>query len=234
MRYVSPKTIEQQDMQAIHRIRTRLIAERTCLTNQIRGLLAEYGIVVSQGVSKIRKALPDILEDAENELSHFGRKFFSELHQQIIEIDAKIKDYNKKLEVLFQSNNACQKIAEIEGIGIISATALVSTIGDPGVFKNGRHFSAFLGLVPRQASSGNKERLLGISKRGDKYIRALLIQGAHSVVKCVDSKEDRRSQWIKNLKERIGTNKTAVALANKNARIVWALLAKDKAYKKAV
>jgi transposase len=104
-------------------------------------------------------------------------------------------------------------------------------IGDPGVFKNGRHFSAFLGLVP---TSGNKERLLGIIKRGDKYIRALLIQGAHSVVKCVDSKEDRRSQWIKNLKEQIGTNKTDVALANKNPGIFWALLAKDKAYKKPV
>ena len=233
MRYVSAKTIEQQDMQAIHRIRSRLIAERTCLVNQIRGLLAEYGIVVSQGLSKIRKALPEILEDAENELSHLGRQLFFDLYEQMGELTQKIEDYDKKLEAVFKSNDACQKISHIEGIGIISATALVSAIGDPKVFKNGRHFSAFLGLVPRQSSSGNKEKLLGISKRGDRYIRALLIQGAHTVLRWVGSKEDRRSQWIKNLKERIGTNKAAVAIANKNARIVWALLAKNQCYEKA-
>ncbi len=234
MRYVSPKTIEQQDLQVIHRVRSRLIEERTALVNQTRGLLAEYGIVVPQGIEKIRKALPDILEDAENELSHLGRQLFFDLYEQFCEQDKKIKAYDKKLEIVFKSNELCQRVSEIEGIGVVSATAIVSAIGDPTVFKNGRHFSAFLGLVPRQSSSGNKQRLLGISRRGDTYIRTLLVHGARAVVKCVGSKEDRRSRWIRDLKERIGANKTAVAVANKNARIIWALLAKDKRYEKAL
>jgi transposase len=232
MRYVSPKSVEQEDIQAVHRIRSRLVAERTALVNQIRGLLAEFGIVVPQGISKIRKALPEILEDAENELSHYGRQIFSALYEEIHEKDNRIKIYNIKLEALFKSNESCKRIGEIEGIGVIVATAIVSAIGDPNVFKNGRHFSAFLGLVPRQSSSGNKQRLFGISKRGDTYIRTLLIHGARSVVKCIGSKEDRRSCWIRGLKERGGSNMAAVAVANKNARIIWSLLAKNEQYRK--
>lgn len=232
MRYVSPKSIEQQDLQAVHRIRSRLVEERTALINQIRGLLEEYGIIISQGISRVRKELPEILENAENELSHFGRELFSDLYEQVVELEKKVEKYNVKLESIFSSNESCQRISKIEGIGVISATAVVATIGDPKVFKNGRHFSAFLGLVPRQSSSGGKEKLLGISKRGDTYLRTLLIHGARSVVKSVDSKEDPRSQWIKNLKERRGANRTAVALANKNARIIWSLLAKGEQYRK--
>jgi transposase len=232
MRFVSPKTVEQEDIQMVHRVRSRLIQERTALVNQIRGLLAEYGIVVPKGINKIRKALPGILEDAKNELSHSGRLIFNDLYEEIEEKDKKIKKYDMKLEVIFKTNEACQKIEKIEGIGIIAATAIVATIGDPKVFKNGRHFAAFLGLVPRQCSSGNKQRLLGISKRGDIYIRTLLIHGGRSVVRCVDNKEDPRSKWIKNIKERRGTNKAAVALANKNARIIWAVLAKNEQYRK--
>jgi len=233
MRYVSPKSIEQQDLQAVHRIRTRLVEERTALINQIRGLLAEYGVVVPKGINQIRKKLPEILEDAENELSHLGRELFFDLYQEISEIDEKIEKYSVKLGSIFASNELCQRISKIEGIGIISATAVIAAIGDPKTFKNGRHFSAFLGLVPRQSSSGNKQKLLGISKRGDAYVRTLLIHGARSVVRTVGSREDSRSQWIRNLKERRGANKTAVALANKNARIIWALLAKEKHYEKA-
>lgn len=233
MRYVSPKTIEQEDIQALHRIRSRLIQERTALVNQVRGLLAEYGIIVPKGVSKIRKELPGILEDAENELSHAGRRLFADLYEEIGEKDKKIKAYDIKVEAVFKSNAACQKISEVEGVGTMSATAIVAAIGDPSIFKNGRHFAAFLGLVPRQHSSGNKERLLGISKRGDTYIRTLLIQGARCVVRYIGTKEDRRSQWIRELKERRGSNRAAVAVANKNARIIWALLAKEKAYEKA-
>jgi transposase len=232
MRYVSPKSVEQEDIQAVHRVRSRLITERTALINQIRGLLAEYGIVVSKGINKIRKALPGILEDAENELSYAGRQIFSDLYTEIEEKDKRIQIYNIKLEEIFKSNESCKKIEKIEGIGPIVATAIVAAIGDPKTFKNGRHFSAFLGLVPRQSSSGDKQRLLGISKRGDTYIRSLLIHGARSVVKAIGSKEDRRSCWIRELKERRGANRTAVAVANKNARIIWSVLAKDEQYRK--
>lgn len=233
MRYVSPKNVEQEDIQALHRVRSRLIQERTALSNQIRGLLAEYGIIVPQGIQRIRKALPEILEDAENELSHSSRQLFSDLYEEICEKDKQIKKYDLKMEQIFKQNAHCQKISKIEGIGVITATTIVAAIGDPKIFKNGRHFSAFLGLVPRQSSSGNKQRLLGISKRGDTYIRTLLIHGARSTIKHVGTKEDGKSKWLKALKERRGTNIASVALANKNARVVWALLAKDGCYEKA-
>lgn len=233
MRFVSPKTVEQEDMQMLHRVRDRLVQERTALINQIRGLLAEYGIVVSKGIYNIRKLLPEILEDAENDLSHSGRQIFAELYEEIAEKDRRIKIYDIRLEEVFKTNKECQKISKVEGIGPISATAIVATMGDPSVFKNGRHFSAFLGLVPRQSSSGSKQKLLGISKRGDTYIRTLLVHGGRSIVHRTGSKEDRRSKWIRRLKERRGANIAAIAVANKNARIVWALLAKDRSYEKA-
>lgn len=233
MRYVSPKTVEQEDIQALHRIRSRLVQERTALINQIRGLLTEYGIIVPKGINKIKKALPEILEDAENELSHASRELFNNLYEEISEKDQKIKKYDLKMETLFKANDSCQKIADIEGIGVITATAIVAAIGDPKVFKNGRHFSAFLGLVPKQYSSGNKQKLLAISKRGDTYIRTLLIHGGRTVVRHVGSKEDRKSRWIRDLKERRGKNIAAVAVANKNARVIWALLIKGDRYEKA-
>lgn len=233
MRFVSPNTVEQQDIQSVHRIRTRLVAERTALVNQIRGLLAEYGVIVSQGIEKIRKALPEILEDAENELTQDSRALFFELHTELMEKDQKIVIYDKKMEVIFKSNKDCQKIAKIEGIGVITATAIVGAIGDPKVFKNGRHFAAYLGLVPKQSSSGGKERLLGISKRGDTYLRTLLIHGGRSVVKYAKGKEDRRSVWVNRIKTHRGSNCAATAVANKNARIIWALLAKNEEYRKA-
>lgn len=235
MRFVSPKSIEQEDIQAVHRVRSRLIQERTALINQIRGLLIEYGIAIPQGANKIRKALPEILEDAENELSHLTRILFSELYEELLEKNRKITMYDQKIESIFKSNSMCQKISKIEGVGPMTATAIVATMGDPKIFKNGRHFASYLGLVPRQFSSGNKERLLGISKRGDVYTRTLLIHGGRSVVRQVGrDKEDARSRWICSLKERRGSNRAAVAVANKNARIIWALLAKNEEYKKAV
>lgn len=233
MRYVSPKSIEQEDIQSIHRVRSRLVSERTALVNQVRGLLAEYGITVAKGISKIRQTLPEILEDAENELSHAGRKLFADLYEEIHERDKRIKSYDEKIEEIFKSNESCQKISKIEGIGLVTATAIVAAIGDPKAFKNGRHFSAFLGLVPGQSSSGNKQRLLGISRRGDTYIRTLLVHGGRSVVMRVNTTDDDyKSKWIRALKERRGANRAAVGVANKNARIIWAMLAKGKSYSK--
>jgi len=234
MRFVSPKSIEQEDIQAIHRVRSRLIEGRTALINQIRGLLAEYGIIIAQGANHVREELPFILEDSENELSVLSRELFNNLHEELLAQDKLIKIWDAKIDRIFKSNSACQKIAKIEGIGPITATAIIATIGDPKTFKNGRHFSAFLGLVPKQNSSGNKERLLGISKRGDSYIRTLLIHGGRSVVRCVGTKDDNRSNWVRNIKERRGGNRAAVAVANKNARIIWAVLSKGEQYRKAV
>ncbi len=190
--------------------------------------MIEYGIVIPQGIHKARKMLPNILEDGKNELTPLSRKFLSDLYEQIAYKDNKIKEYEELLKMVFQSNKDCQKIAKIEGIGLLTATAIVADIGDTKVFKNGRHLAAFLGLVSRQHSSGNKERILGISKRGDTYLRTLLIHGARSALLRVSNKTDRKSSWLKSIMERRGANIAAVALANKNARMIWALLTKKQ------
>lgn len=233
MRYVSIKTVEQQDIQSIHRIRSRLVHDRTALANQIRGLLAEYGISIAQGISQVRRALPLILEDAENELTGLTRELLADLQEEMVALDKRIKAYDIRIEHVFKTNPECQRIGAIEGIGPIAATALVAAIGNVHEFKNGRHLSAWLGLVPKQHSSGGKSTLLGISKRGDTYLRTLLIHGARTVIKHSARKTDRRSQWIQAKQARSGVNKTSVALANKNARVIWALLAHEEAYKKA-
>jgi transposase len=232
MRFVSIKSVANQDIQSLHRIRANLMQARTALVNQIRGLLAEYGIVIPKQIQNLRNKLPEILEDGENELSFLIREEFNLLYQDLVNLDTRIDSYDAKLMEICNNNKDCQKILQIEGVGFVTATAIVAAMGDPKTFKNGREFSAWLGLVPRQSSSGGKDKLLGISKRGDKYIRCLLIHGARATVFRVAKKEDQRSLWIKQLKERRGMNKTCVAVANKNARIIWALLSKDEDYKK--
>ena len=234
MYFVPIKTVEQQDIQNTHRIRERLMKNRTALCNQIRGLFGEYGIVVAQGVAKLRQQIPMILEDAENSLTPTARESFSELYEELIELEKRINVHDKKIAVIFKENKICQRISKIEGVGPLTATAILMVLSDPTLFKNGRHFAAFLGLVPRQHSSGGKEKLGGISKRGNTYLRTLLIHGGRSVILKVDKKSDSRSMWIKDLKERRGINRTSVAIANKNARIIWALVANDEDYKKAV
>jgi len=233
MRFVPIKKIEQQDIQSLHRIRSNLIQSRTAAVNQLRGLLAEYGIVIPKQVQNVRNHIPAILEDAENELSLFMRTEFQKLYDNIVALDKNIEESDKLIKNIFNNNEQCKRIAEIEGVGFLTATAIVAAIADPKLFKSGRELSAWLGLVPRQHSSGGSQRLLGISKRGDKYLRTLLIHGARSVVCRVENKEDARSMWIKNIKKQRGMNKACVALANKNARIIWALLSKNETYKKA-
>jgi len=234
MRFVPVKNVEQQDIQNIHRVRQRLLTERTALSNQIRGLLAEYGVAIAKGFSTLRKRLPEILEDAENELTPYTRELIFELQEEFIALDKRVSVYDAKLKHLFTENKDCQRIAKIEGIGPIVATAVLSRLGSPKQFKNGRHFAAFLGLVPRQVSSGGKEKLLGISKRGDVYLRTLLIHGARSALMVVDKKTDSRSLWLQEMKKRCGINRTSVALANKNARIIWSMMAHQQEYCSAV
>lgn len=230
MRFCSVKTEEQQDMQSVHRIRSMLVQQRTALANQIRGLLAEYGIISAQGISNVRKMLQDVLGNNSNNISPLMLGCFAELKISLEELDKKIVSYDSKIASLFESNETCKRLEKIPGIGVLGATILASLLGNGSAFKNGRHFSAFLGLVPKQHSSGGKEVLLGISKGGDTYTRTLLIHGARSVAIWADKKSDRLSSWVNNLKAKSGTNKTAVALANKMARIAWAVVHENKEY----
>lgn len=233
MRFVEPKTKEQQDIQSLHRIRQRLISDRTARANQLRGLLAEYGIIVPKGISRLRKALPFILEDAENGLSPLARELFGDLYQQLLELDTKVAAYDRKLKQIFMASPVCRRLAKVEGVGPLTATALIAAAGNGKSFNNGRQMAAWLGLVPRQYSSGNKQRLLGITKRGDSYLRTLLIHGARSAVLAAQKKQDGRSRWLNALRERRNKNIAAVALANKNARVLWALLTSEEEYRAA-
>ena len=232
--FVPIKGVAQQDIQNIHRVRQRLLTQRTALSNQIRGLLAEYGIVIAKGFSTLKKRLPQILEDAENELTADSREVFFELQEEFMALDKRVLLYDHKLKQLFKTNKNCQRIANIEGIGPIVATAILSRLVNPRQFKNGRHFSAFLGLVPGHVSSGGKRQLLGISKRGDVYVRTMLIHGARSAVIAASKKTDSRSLWLQEIEARRGINRASVALANKNARIIWSLVAHQQEYQAAM
>ncbi len=230
MRFCEVKTEEQQDIQSIHRIRSLLIQQRTALANQIRGLLAEYGIVIPKGTSYIRSGLPMILGNNPNNMGELMLGCLMELYERFKYLDERIAFYDKKIEILFKSNEPCQRLEKIPGIGALGATILASILGNGAGFKNGRHFAAFLGLVPKQHSSGGKERLLGISKGGDTYVRYLLIHGARAVLLWSSKKTDKQSMWIKNLIARRGYNKAAVALANKIARTAWAIIHEGSNY----
>lgn len=233
MRYVSPKNLEQQDIQSLHRVRERYIVNRTALANQIRGLLMEYGVVIPKGIDHVRRQLPQLLEATKTELTITMKELISDLYDELCHLDECIKKYDKKLKKIFNENEICQRLSSIEGMGVISTTALVASVGDPNVFRNGRQMSAWIGVVPKQYSSGNQERLLGISKRGDIYLRKVMIHGARSVVYRAKHKTDKRSHWINSVRHRRGTNKACVALVNKNIRIAWALMMKEEVYQKA-
>ena len=230
MRFVPVKDVAQQDIQALHRVRERLVTARTALVNEMRGLLAEYGIVLPQGLAKFRQALMSTLEAEHTQLTPLGQELFHKLFGELGKLDAELAYYQDKLEALAQAHPVCQRLLTIPGIGPLTATALIAAVGDAGVFKNGRQFAAWFGLVPKQYSTGGQTRLLGISKRGDSYIRKLLIHGARATLRWARTKADRRSQWIRGLLDRRGWNRTAVAVANKKARIVWTLLSRGGIY----
>jgi transposase len=231
MRFVAVKQVEQQDVQSLLRIREGYIETRTKVVNQMRGLLAEYGVVIPLGVAKLRKILPSLFErTTENGLTLLMKQMLETQYNFLLIVDEQIEMCDIQLLALSKKHETCQRLMGIEGIGIITALALYACVGNGEGFKNGRHFAAFLGLVPRQHSSGGKDRLLGISKRGDDFVRRMLIHGARSVVLWSSKKQDPRSRWINQLKERRGMNKTCVAVANKNARIVMAMLMKNEIY----
>jgi len=227
MRFAPSKTVEQQDIQSLHRIRSQLVARRTAQANQIRGLLMEYGIIIPKGISYVRKEIPGILENAENELTLLFRALLKDLYDEMVHLDERVERLEDELKITCRNNADCQRLLTIPGIGLLSATALIAAIGDIRVFKNGRELAAWLGLVPRQHSTGGKPTLLGISKRGDAYLRTLLIHGGRAIVRVADKYQDKRSEWIGKLEQRRGHNITAVAVA---ARIAWALLTRQSHY----
>lgn len=230
MSFVPIKTVEQQDIQALHRIRSELVRQRTAKVNQIRGLATEYGLVAPQQIGSLRKSIPLWLEDGENELSDLFRGVLQQLSDQLNYLDEQLGTFENKIKTLAKESKAAIRLQTLPGVGPLTATALIAAIGDGKQFKNGRYLAAWLGLTPRQHSSGGRDTLLGISKAGDSYLRTLLVHGARSVISNAKNKSDRISQWVQKLAESRHHNVVTIALANKNARIAWALLTKEQMY----
>lgn len=230
MRFVPVKNPEQQAILSIHRARQGFVKARTAQANQIRGLLSEFGIVIPQGIRSIEVRIPEILEDGENGLPGAMRNLIDRLAANLKEMDRQVDELEGQIQRWHRENEASRKLAEIPGIGPITASAIVATVGDAKEFRNGRQMAAWMGLVPGQNSSGGKQNLLGISKRGDTYLRTLLIHGARSVIRVAESKAEPDS-WIRKLMTRRNKNVAAVALANKNARVIWALLVKERMFR---
>lgn len=226
MRFVRIKSIEQQNIQNIHSIRQRLVGNRTALANQIRGILTEYGIVIPQGILHIGKQISEIINREAAEVSSLIKTLLQDLYEEFHKLDLKIKQMDRCIQQISRKSDVCQRLEKLKGIGPITSTALIGAIGDAKEFKNGRHLSAWLGLVPKQHSTGGKAKLLGISKRGNCYLRTLLIHGARSAIRYVGNEPS----WLKNLIDRRGKHKACIAFANKNARLIWAIMSKGENY----
>ena len=231
MRFVPIKTDDQLDMQSLHRVRERWIMRRTAVVNQIRGLLLERGITVRTGRCHLDEALPRILEDGSTTLSGALRFLLVELKQELEQLAGHIEQAETLIQRAAQQNEACQRLDAIPGIGPLTATALIAAIGNGEAFRKGREFSAWLGLVPRQHSTGGKQKLLGISKRGNSYLRKLFVQGARAVLQFRDKQCSGLRHWLAELSSRSHYNVVGVALANKLARMAWAVLARGEAYR---
>jgi transposase len=224
MRFVSVKTVDQQDTQAVHRIRSGLMEQRTAKANQVRGLASEYGVVAPKELLHLRRAIPCWLEDAENGLSGRFRKLLDGMWHDLLGMDDRIAELDREIALIAAADPVAKRLQQLRGVGPMIATALVATVGDAHQFANGRQMAASLGLTPKQNSSGGKERLLGISKRGDAYVRCLLVHGARAMIRTAKAKDDRLSQWVTRIATTRHPNVAAVAMANKTARIAWAMI----------
>ena len=231
MRFVPIKTDEQLDLQSLHRVRERWVMRRTAVINQIRGLLLERGITLRKGRRCVDAALPLILEDADANLSGTLRMLLAQLKLDLDQLAERIDEADSVIQKTAEENEACQRLVEIPGIGPVTATAVIAAIGNGGAFHKGREFSAWLGIVPREHSTGGQQKLLGISKRGNSYLRRLFIQGARAVLQQHAKQSSGLSTWLAQLTSRTHPNVVAVALANKLARIAWAVLAKNERYR---
>lgn len=231
MRFVPIKTEEQQSVQMLHRVRTRLVVAKTQLSNEMRGFLREYGIVIPLSVAAFNQEIPTILEDGENNLNDLARSTLCDLFEEYKNLRTNILKYDKKIEQIAEQNDVCSRLLKVHGIGTVSSTALYAKFGNASDYKNGRALAAALGLVPRHSGSGGATKILSISKRGDPYIRSLLVHGARAVVARAKKLSDPYSQRINEMEKRIGFNKTTVAIANRNARVAWVLMNKGEHYK---
>ena len=230
MRFIPIKSIEQQSMLCVHRLREGVKEDRTACINRIRGLLAEFGLVVAQGAEELQGVLSEMLEDAGNELGTLARLTLQRAQTQWHELDAHLSWCDDRIAAHAKTNVAVKAAATLLGIGPVTASAVVATVADFKQFKSGAQFGAWVGLTPRQHSSGGKNKLGGITKRGDTYLRTLLIQGAKSAVMTAHKRQDRISSWVLALRERSGWQKAVIALANKNARILWAVMTRGEAF----
>ena len=232
MRFVAVKSPQSQAVLALHRTREGFIKGRTAQANQLRGLLAEFGLIVPQGLAKLLQAVKGMIADDENELPVLMRDVAQRLLSHLLELDRQVQEIDNQIRGLSRNSSQCQRLEKIPGIGPITATALVATLEEQiREFKNGRQLAAFLGLVPRQHSSGGKQRLQGISKRGDSYLRRLLVHGARSVLCHTVNKVERAGSWLAKLAGRRNPNVACVAQANKTARIVWALMFHEREFR---
>ena len=230
MRFVPVKTVEQQDVQALHRARERLVRWRTALINQIRGIMGERGIIVAQGARRVGPGLQDAIADHTNELTGLSRGLLATLADELAGLEARLHELDHQLVALCRQSELCRRVSSVPGIGPVIATALVASIGDGRQFKNGRELAAWIGLVPRQRSSGGKIRLVGIGKRAHRYLRNLLIHGGRAVLRFARGRTDPRSRWLSTLETRRSRNCAIVAQANKTARIAWAALARGEPF----
>src|SRR6202166_3638515 len=228
MRFVPVKSIEQQDLQSLHRARERVVCARTALINHMRGLLGEYGVILPQGAWRFLAQAQDAIAAAE--LSDLMRELFAETLHELGALDLRLDKLDRQLLAICRTNEACRRLSRLPGVGPVIATALVAAVDDGHHFRSGRELAAWIGLVARQYTTGGKPRLGGIGRRANHYLRRQMIHGARSVVMRLAKHDDRRSEWLKGLAARRGFNRTIVALANKTARIAWALLTRKEDY----
>ena len=230
MRFVALKSEEQLDMQTLHRVRDRLVGDRTSLMNQMRGLLLERGVVVPQGKARLGSALAELLDGEETVLTPRMQALMADMRRQWLALDERIAGLDAEFAACAKAQEEARRLCSIPGIGALNATALVAAIGDARTFAKGRDLAAWLGLVPRQATTGGRPKLLGITKRGSKYLRKMLIQGARSVMPILRTSNTRVGAWLRGLLARAHANTAVVALAAKMARTVWALLRHGQTY----
>ncbi len=233
LRCVMPRSVEQTDRLLAHRLREQAVGGRTRLVNQMRGLLREYGVVVPQGKGALERALPALLEDGEHGLTVMARRYLGMQWAEWQALDARIAELEEDIKAQVKQDESARRLTGIKGVGPLIASAAAAMVGNGRNYKNGRHYAANLGLVPREHSSGGRQRLGGITKRGNRYLRRLLVQGAWSVLRYADRSEDRLSRWARQVMARIGKHKAAVAVANKLARIIWSMLYHGAEYRPA-
>lgn len=229
MRFVEIRTPQQIDLQALHRIRDRMISDRTRLISQMRAFCLEYGIAIHQGAGKFKMEMPRVLADEENELTPTMRRILSDVFAELADLERRIAAMNRELEAIAARSDTARRLMTIPGIGPLVSTALLAAVGSGRQFRKARDLAAWLGLVPREHSTGGKTKLLGISKRGNKYLRRMIIHGARSCVAHLDRSRDRLGPWLDDLERRMHKNKVTVALAAKIARILWVVLTKPGA-----